>query len=93
MGETGFVADERRLSDVATGYWRGQGRKGRPRRSPTISDSWLGGAGDIVSTVGDITAKWDLALERGKIVSPQDLALMTEPATLTDDRKDDYGFG
>ncbi len=92
MGETGFVADERRLANMAVGYWRGQNRKGRLRRSPTISDSWLGGAGDIVSTVGDL-AKWDLALERGTIVSRQDLALMTEPATLADDRKDDYGFG
>jgi len=49
-------------------------------------------AGDIVSTVGDL-AKWDTALESGKIINPGDFALMTRPATLTTGKLDDYGFG
>lgn len=92
LTETAFVADEQRLADMANGYWRGPTRKGDLQPSPTIPDSWLGAAGDVVSTVGDMT-RWDRALMGGRIISRADVALMMSPASLTDGAKDDYGFG
>lgn len=53
---------------------------------------WLGGAGGIYSTPGDI-AKWDLGLIGGKVLKPESYDLMTAPRTLADGRISDYGCG
>lgn len=53
---------------------------------------WLGGAGGIYSTPGDL-AKWNLGLVTGKVLKPDSYALMTSPRKLTTGRISDYGCG
>ncbi len=49
-------------------------------------------AGALCSTVGDF-AKWQRALDGGKVVSPASYALMSTADTLNSGRKINYGFG
>ena len=49
-------------------------------------------AGALCSTVGDL-AKWQRALDNGKVVSAQSYTLMTTADTLNSGRKINYGFG
>src|SRR5690349_9885134 len=49
-------------------------------------------AGALCSTVGDL-AKWQRALDAGKVVSPASYALMSTADTLNSGRKINYGFG
>jgi CubicO group peptidase (beta-lactamase class C family) len=53
---------------------------------------WLGGAGGIYSTPGDI-ARWDLALIGGKVLKPESYALMTSSRALADGKLTEYGCG
>lgn len=53
---------------------------------------WLGGAGGIYSTPGDL-AKWNLALVSGKVLKPESYATMTSPRQLTGGRISEYGCG
>ena len=89
MTESAFMDDEAALQDVATGYVPD---KGTLRVAGTFN-GWAGAAGAIVSTASDI-AKWDAALFGGKIVTPDDLALMTRAGALPAlNAKARYGFG
>lgn len=56
------------------------------------SNGWLGGAGGIYSTPGDL-AKWNLALVEGKVLKPESYALMTAPRKLADGKIAEYGCG
>jgi CubicO group peptidase (beta-lactamase class C family) len=49
-------------------------------------------AGAICATATDLV-KWPAALESGKVLRPETLALMRTPTTLTDGTKIDYGLG
>ena len=49
-------------------------------------------AGALCSTVGDF-AKWQRALDAGKVVSPASYALMSTADTLISGRRINYGFG
>jgi len=49
-------------------------------------------AGAICATAADLV-KWPAALESGKVLRPETLALMCTPTTLTDGTKIDYGLG
>ena len=91
MRDSGFISQEDTFSDMATGYWRGP-RGGRVVSAPKIGESWTQAAGDIVTTVNDLS-RWDIALESGKVINDVDLREMMSPATLSDAKKDDYGFG
>lgn len=91
MHDSTFLAAEPHLSNVARGYWRGMTGKGPLSPAPAMSESWTSAAGDVVSTAGDI-ARWDVALQSGRIISPSAYALMTHPATLAGGKTDDYGF-
>jgi len=91
MRESGFISQEATFSDMATGYWRGL-RGGRVVSAPEIGESWTRAAGDIVATVDDL-ARWDMALENGRVIARVDLHEMMSPAALSDGKKDDYGFG
>jgi hypothetical protein len=90
MTHSGFIQEEPRLPDAATGYQRG--KKGKLDAAPPLHGPWAGAAGGIVSTVADM-AKWDLAFFGGKIVSPQDVALATTAHHLPSGKSDGYGFG
>lgn len=89
MARSTFMEEEARTSDFATGYSRDKEKK--LVAEPSFGH-WATSAGAIVSTVGDM-AKWDQALFEGKIVSQDDLALMTASGTLSNGKPTDYGFG
>jgi D-alanyl-D-alanine carboxypeptidase len=90
MTQSGFISDERTLPDMATGYERA-GATGVARAQP-IAESWAGGAGAIVSTVGDL-AKWNAAVANGTIVAPNDVKLLQTAVTLPDGSRTKYGMG
>jgi len=92
MPHSDFVGGESKLSDFAIPYSQGTKTKGAPRTAPPILQSWAGGAGAIVSTVGDLAA-WDTALATGKIVTADDYALMSRPFVLTNGSLTAYGMG
>lgn len=92
MTHSAFVDDEARIPNMATPYWQGADDKGATAPAPLIRNGWAGGAGEIVSNLEDM-AKWDTALQNGKIVSPADYALMSSSGVLADGRKTNYGMG
>ncbi len=89
MTQSGVIADEPRIQEMATGYYP---FKSGVRPAPKLASGWAWSAGDIVSTAGDIL-KWDDAFFSGKIVSPQDVVVMLTPATLPNGSSTSYGFG
>jgi D-alanyl-D-alanine carboxypeptidase len=92
MTHSGFMADEPTIDDFAVGYWNGMNDDLPLKPAPEIQEGWAGGAGAIVSTLADMAA-WDTALASGKVVSPQDYALMTTPPKLAGGARDTYGMG
>jgi hypothetical protein len=90
MTQSGFISDEQTLPDMATGYER-SGAAGVARAQP-IAESWAGGAGAIVSTIGDL-AKWNAAIANGAIVAPDDVKLLQTAVTLPDGSRTKYGMG
>jgi hypothetical protein len=63
-----------------------------PEPAVPEANSWIGSAGAIYSTAGDL-AKWDLALITGKVLRPESYNVMTRPRILTDGRSTGYGCG
>jgi D-alanyl-D-alanine carboxypeptidase len=92
MTHSAFINDEPNLDDYAVGYWKGMRGNLPLQPAPLIREGWAGGAGAILSTVGDMAA-WDAALTSGKIVSAADYALMSTPPTLPNGAPDTYGMG
>ena len=92
MLHSGFISDEPKFDDFATPYWQGPKNDGPLQPAPTMLESWPGGAGAIVSTIGDLAA-WDGALAGGKIISHDDFVVMSTPARLADGKLTDYGMG
>jgi CubicO group peptidase (beta-lactamase class C family) len=89
MTESGFIADEPTLPEMARGY---APDAAGVEPAPPFRDDWAWSAGAIVSTVGDVV-KWDDALLAGKIVALQDVALMRTAAPLGGGVSSAYGFG
>jgi CubicO group peptidase (beta-lactamase class C family) len=87
MSQSGFLAEERTLPNMATGY-----EKPGAIAATAVSRDAAGADGSIVSTVGDL-AKWNRALTSGAIVSPADVELMQTQITLNDGSAVKYGFG
>jgi D-alanyl-D-alanine carboxypeptidase len=89
MVQSGTMADEARLSAMARGYVL---QNGTVRSAPPLDDSWVGAAGNVVSTAGDLQ-RWGAALTSGKIISRADYALLTTPPRLPSGATSTYGFG
>ena len=91
MRESGFAQDYRPASPIAHGYdeWNDLGdfRK-------THQPGWYEGSGNVVSTLEDM-GRLMLALEAGRIVSAETLALMTRPQSpgAGSTGYEAYGFG
>jgi CubicO group peptidase (beta-lactamase class C family) len=92
MSHSGFISDEPAFDDFATPYWQGLKNDGPLQTAPTMLESWPGGAGAIVSTIGDLAA-WDDALAGGRIISHDDFGLMSTPGRLADGKLTNYGMG
>lgn len=65
---------------------------GPPEPCTPEGRGWIGAAGAIWSTAGDL-ARWDLALMGGKVLSPAALIVMTAARTCKDGRETGYGCG
>ena len=89
MTQTFTIADEKRLPNMAIGYWR---KDAKTSPAATISSSFGWSAGFLVPTVSDLQ-KWNVALQGGKIVSPADYVLMSTPVSTTQQGNADYGLG
>jgi CubicO group peptidase (beta-lactamase class C family) len=89
MKATYTTADERRLSNMALGYHRANGKR---ERAPVIDPTWAGAAGLLVTNLHDLS-KWDAALRSGKVVSQSSFRQMTTPFMTTKNGSADYGFG
>jgi CubicO group peptidase (beta-lactamase class C family) len=89
MTQTCTTAEEPRLPDMAKGY---RHRIGALGRAPIIDPSWGGAAGFLVTTVGDL-AKWDAALQGGKVVSPESYHQMMTAMETSQNVNADYGLG
>ena len=61
---------------------------------PSIPEGtgWIGSAGGLWSTPGDLL-RWDLALMQGTVLAPPSFAIMSTARTLTDGRSSGYGCG
>ena len=89
MTDSGTMAQEGQLADMARGYVYAQGHTAE---SKPIAESWASSAGGIVSTADDLQ-KWGEALSSGRIISTSDYQLLTSPARLADGSTAEYGFG
>jgi len=74
---------------LATGY---AAEGGVLTRAPFISWSLAWSAGSVCATATDLLT-WEAALDSGRVVPPETLALMRTPTTVADGTKIDYGFG
>jgi D-alanyl-D-alanine carboxypeptidase len=92
MTHSGFIGDEPTFNDFATPYWQGLKNDEPMQPAPKLLEAWPGGAGAIVSTIGDLAA-WDTALAGGEIVSRDDFVLMSSAATLANGKPTGYGMG
>jgi D-alanyl-D-alanine carboxypeptidase len=89
MTKTFTIGDEASIPGMAFGYQLVDGHLSPVRGA--ISQSYARAAGDLVSTVGDVE-KWSSALQNGRVVSPQDYALMITSQP-TAQGESGYGFG
>jgi CubicO group peptidase (beta-lactamase class C family) len=86
------TAYEPEISDkrLATGYT--SFALSPPEKVAPEGSGWLGGAGAIYSTPGDLV-KWDLALIEGKVLKPELYHLMTTSRQLSNGKMTGYGCG
>ncbi|MCS6992029.1 MAG: serine hydrolase [Chitinophagales bacterium] len=90
MNETEFATHEKVFPHRAYNYLRLDSLNSVP--GPYFDWSWTYGAGDILSTTGDIL-KWYQALVNEKIISDTSLRQVWSPARLNDGRAVNYGLG
>jgi D-alanyl-D-alanine carboxypeptidase len=66
---------------------------GLPDEHAGLADwSWYDAAGGLTMSAEDL-ARWDIALDSGRVVSPQSFAEMTTPDRLANGKSTGYGFG
>jgi CubicO group peptidase (beta-lactamase class C family) len=89
LKQTSYCPSRTTDPTFALGYSKGPAGT---KRADFLDLSHPFAAGALCSTVGDL-AKWERALDAGKVVSPASYALMTTADTLNSGRKINYGFG
>lgn len=92
LGMNGTVAHEEGLSMVSHRAYGYSSVDGRWKRTDQSLTSAVLGDGGVYSSIDDL-AKWDAALDDGRLLRPESLRLAFTPATLTDDPATHYGFG
>ncbi|HEY9180800.1 MAG TPA: serine hydrolase domain-containing protein, partial [Candidatus Baltobacteraceae bacterium] len=86
-----FTRTEEIHADDARGYT--EFMFGLPDEHAYLADwSWYDAAGGLTMSAADL-ARWNIALDAGRVVSPQSFAQMTTPFTLTNGKSTGYGFG
>src|SRR6185369_10382962 len=89
LKQTSYCPSKTTDPSFALGYSKGPNGT---KRADFLDLSHPFAAGALCSTVGDL-AKWERALDAGKVVSPASYALMTTADTVNSGRKINYGFG
>ena len=89
LKQTSYCPSKTSDPAFALGYSKGPGAS---VRAQFLDLSHPFSAGALCSTVGDF-AKWQRALDGGKVVSPASYALMSTADSLNNGRKINYGFG
>src|SRR5688572_25627258 len=90
LRQTSYCPSKTTDPAFALGY--SKGTSGGTERAKFLDLSHPFSAGALCSTVGDL-AKWQRALDAGKVVSPASYALMSTADSLNSGRKINYGFG
>lgn len=86
-----FTRIEEIHPDDARGYT--EFMRGLPDEHASLADwSWYDAAGGLTMSAEDL-ARWDIALDSGRVVSPQSFREMTTPQRLSDGKSTGYGFG
>ncbi len=84
-----FFSAEASTAGLALGYVV---KEGKLVEAPAITWALPWAAGAVCATASDLV-RWQLALERGRIVKPETLAEMRRPTVLRDGTRIDYGLG
>jgi CubicO group peptidase (beta-lactamase class C family) len=92
LGMRDTVAYESGISNVARRAYGYSFENGAWRRTDQSTTSAVLGDGGIYSSIDDL-AKWDAALDDGRLLSLESLRQAFAPATPTDDPQVAYGFG
>lgn len=91
MKRAWFTRSERIYPDAARGY--SEFMLGLPIEHAWPADStWWDAAGALSMSAADL-AKWDVALDSGRVVTPADFKRMSTSAVLADGKPTNYGFG
>ncbi len=90
MKHTSFGSNTKIYGKRAYGYDAND--DGKVGKATEYSWTWPLGAGDILSTTGDLYL-WHKALSEGKIISKENVKLSFTDYKLTDNRTTNYGFG
>jgi D-alanyl-D-alanine carboxypeptidase len=85
-----FGSTSQMLAQEARGY--SSFAMGDFHDAPSTDYTWFQGAGDLVMSATDL-ARWDAALDSGKVISSESFHAMSTPKTLPDGTSADYGFG
>ncbi|HEY5258103.1 MAG TPA: serine hydrolase domain-containing protein [Candidatus Baltobacteraceae bacterium] len=86
-----FTRIEEIHPDTARGYT--EFMLGMPVEHASLADwSWYDAAGGLTMSAADL-ARWDIALDAGRVVSPASFTEMTTPQRLTNGTSTNYGFG
>jgi CubicO group peptidase (beta-lactamase class C family) len=92
LGMSGTVAHREGVSSIAHRAYGYSWIDGGWRRTDQSLTSAVLGDGGMYSSIDDL-AKWDAALDDGRLLRPESLQLAFAPATATDDPATRYGFG
>jgi CubicO group peptidase (beta-lactamase class C family) len=88
MRDTAFLRSDELPTRAARGYLTVDGLRTNVLHLPVLGN----GDGGIYTTVADVSALWD-ALYAGRIVSPEHVALMTQPHSDWPEESRRYGLG
>lgn len=91
MKNTYFGSNTKIYGKKAYGYDQGE-KENTVNKTTEYSWTWPLGAGDILSTTGDLFL-WHKALSEGKIISKENVNLAFTNYKLNDGRLANYGFG
>ncbi|MDA2932825.1 beta-lactamase family protein [Acidobacteria bacterium AH-259-D05] len=92
MRHTDYEVAVEIVPNRASGYSAIMGEQSGLRNAGYISMTSPGGAGALISTVGDL-AMWHHALFNGKVVGPQSFREMVSPAYSSHTELSDYDYG
>jgi CubicO group peptidase (beta-lactamase class C family) len=92
LGMRATVAYEAGVSEVPNRAFGYTTRQGGAVRTDQSSTSAVLGDGGIYTSIEDLV-KWDAALTKGTLIDPALWKQATTPATLTDGKPIEYGFG